>query len=124
MLPTKAMPPQAVLRDYFDYIPSSGDFTWKDRAHIRKNVRGQIAGSAAGSTGYRAVMFKKKIYQVYLHYLYIWEETKGAAYKISVFDVTVLSYTVFIRKRLFYLHQFVACVCETQSSTDNNEVFT
>ena len=64
-LPTKAMPPQAVLRDYFDYIPSSGEFTWKDRAYVRKNVRGQIAGSAAGSTGYRAVMFKKKIYQVH-----------------------------------------------------------
>lgn len=61
MLPTKAMPSQEILREYFDYIPTTGCLSWRDKPEVSKRVRGKLAGTQLG-TGYRSVWFKGKLY--------------------------------------------------------------
>lgn len=54
----------ADLREYLNYDPASGVFTWKKRAHARMahNKVGMRAG-LLGSSGYRYIKFGQKLYR-------------------------------------------------------------
>ena len=72
-LPSKSIPAQHILRQYFDYIPDTGDLIWRDTPNVNKRVRGKIAGTILNS-GYRSIFFKKK---VYLAHRLIWTWMTG-----------------------------------------------
>jgi len=63
------LPPLEELKEYLDYNPDTGEFTWKKATHKRIKI-GQEAGTI--SKGYRRIQFNKKKCQAHrlAYYMY------------------------------------------------------